>query len=1031
MSSLSEKLAQLRAKTQGQQPQQAQPQAPAQPQQQPKPQQQPSPQQQQQPQQSAAPAKEAEQKAPPPKPQQPAATAPAVTTEQPKRMFSKLGAALTKQRPGLMGRGKAPTPEHKEVKPAAPTPEGPVQRVKNPAASTIEVSFHVQRQPVTMPKEQYDKLVQEIQEQLYETLDPSAMGELEDDQVKAHLKQQADAMLTERNVRFTRPERDQFLQDIVDEMTGYGPLQPLLKDPDISDILVNGAKRVFIERAGILYLTDVQFRDNEHLRAMIDRIVSYVGRHVDESTPMCDARLPDGSRVNTVIPPLSLDYPSLCIRKFRADAVNAGDLVNKFRTLTEDMIMVLQACVRARLNILISGGGGSGKTTLLNIMSGFIPVDERIVTLEDSAELALQQPHVVRLETRPPNIEGEGEVTQYDLLRNCLRMRPDRIILGEVRGREALDMLQAMNTGHEGSMSTVHANTPRDSLSRLETMIAMGGVDLPQSAMRQQIASAIDLVIQINRYPDGTRKIASISEVLGMEGETVTMQDIFIFERRGLDEQGVVLGRHLPTGVQPRFLLRLKAAGMQLPGAMFLPDASPEDKTTGLVFKKVEVDKSKFNEPTYRVLKQGTSSSAEQYNKLKNSIQRKLYDKLDSSVLASLGHGELSNHIAQEAAKLLDESGISMNRREREQFIHDVTDEMIGFGPLEPLLRDPAVSDILVNGCNQCYVEVGGKLKLTDVKFNDNAHLMHVIDKIVTLIGRHIDEGSPMCDARLPDGSRVNAIIPPLAVDYPSLSIRKFKRDALSIEHLVYSFRSISEEMAIAFEACVKGRLNILISGGTGAGKTTLLNILSSFIPADERIITIEDSAELQLQQMHVVRLETRPPNIEGKGAVTGYDLLRNAMRMRADRIIVGEVRGREALDMLQAMNTGHEGSMSTVHANTPRDALSRLETMISMAGIELPQRAMRQQIASALHLIVQGTRLSDGSRKLTYFSEVLGMEGEAVIMQDLFLFEREGIDENGKVKGKFVATGVQPRFLSKLKAAGIPLPMSIFMPPK
>jgi len=353
---------------------------------------------------------------------------------------------------------------------------------------------------------------------------------------------------------------------------------------------------------------------------------------------------------------------------------------------------------------------------------------------------------------------------------------------------------------------------------------------------------------------------------------------------------------------------------------------------------------------------------------------------------------------------------------------------MMGFGPLEPLLKDPQVSDILVNGADQVYVERRGKLELTDVEFSDDEHVMHVIERIVVSIGRHIDEGSPMCDARLPDGSRVNAIIPPLAFDYPVLSIRKFRTDALSMEELVGRFGSLSREMATLLEACVKGRLNILISGGTGSGKTTLLNILSGFVPTEERIVTIEDSAELQLQQPHVVRLETRPANIEGKGAVDQYGLLRNSLRMRADRIILGEVRGKEALDMLQAMNTGHEGSMSTIHANSPRDAISRLETMIAMGGLELPPRAMRQQIASAIDVIVQGNRFADGTRKLTYISEVLGMEGDMVTMQDLFVFERQGIGRDGKVLGRFVPTGVQPRFLQRLSAAGIRVPADLFV---
>ena len=637
----------------------------------------------------------------------------------------------------------------------------------------------------------------------------------------------------------------------------------------------------------------------------------------------------------------------------------------------------------------------------------------------------------MRLETRPPNIEGEGEVTQYDLLKNSLRMRPDRIILGEVRGKEALDMLQAMNTGHEGSMSTIHANTPRDAISRLETMIAMGGVELPQRAMRQQIASAIDVIVQVNRFSDGTRKLTSLSEVTGMEGDTVTMQDIFLFEQEGLDDDGTVLGGHIPTGVQPRFVERFRTIGIDLPGAIFLPQDTMEHTPDILEPAKGQLgdEAGQMENPvTYEADRRKVSLSPERYKQLKKRIQRQLYDELDSTALAELGEDELETHIKKAAARLAGDSKINLNRGERAQLIDDLTHEMTGFGPLEPLLQDPEVSDILVNGADQTYVEVGGKLEKTDVKFNDDDHLLHVIQRIVTTVGRHIDPGTPMCDARLPDGSRVNAIIPPLAIDYPSLSIRKFKTDALSVYDLVERFGSMSREMAKLLQACVHARLNILISGGTGAGKTTLLNILSNFIPKNERIVTIEDSAELQLQLPHVVRLETRPSNIEGRGEVTQYDLLRNSLRMRPDRIILGEVRGEEALDMLQAMNTGHEGSMSTIHANTPRDALSRMETMIAMGGTDLPQRAMRQQVASAIDLIVQGNRFSDGTRKQTYISEVLGMEGDTITMQDLFLFESRGIDEEGNVKGEFVSTGVQPRFLPRLRQSGADVPSDLFV---
>ncbi len=919
-------------------------------------------------------------------------------------------------------------PKAASSKRAAPVLSLRERRLSQEAA--LVPTFLVERGKISLPIEECNKLKARILDHLYEVLDLSAMGKLERGQVEEHIRREATPLLAEAAVNLNHREQEQFIHDIIDEMLGYGPLEPLLKNASISDILVNGSKLIYVERSGMLELTDVTFRDDEHLMQTMSRIVRNVGRHIDEGSPMCDARLPDGSRVNVIIPPLALDYPSLCIRKFQTDALGMEKLVNTFGTLTDEIALTLEACVKTRLSLLISGGGGTGKTTLLNILSSYIPPDERIVTIEDSAELQLQQSHVVRLETRPPNLEGEGEVAQYDLLRNSLRMRPDRIILGEVRGKEALDMLQAMNTGHEGSMSTIHANTPRDAISRLETMIAMGGLDLPQSAMRQQIASALDLILQIDRFPDGSRRLTSLCEVLGIEGETVTMQEIFTFERQGVDADGRVVGRHVPTGVQPRFMLGMKGAGIELPPAIFLPEETVQREPGLLVPVKTKMASRRHTSenPTYRVERSAVSITAERYDKIKSIIQRQLLDAMDAATLAELGEGEIGAHVRKAAAELLEESGFTLNRGEREQLVQDIADEMMGYGPMEPLLKDPEVSDILVNGPDQTYIERGGKLELTDVKFSSDDHLMHVIERIVTSVGRHIDEGSPMCDARLPDGSRVNAIIPPLAVDYPALSIRKFKADALSIGDLVDRFGSASKGMALLLEACVKGRLNILISGGTGSGKTTLLNILSAFIPHQERVITIEDSAELQLQQPHVVRLETRPPNIEGKGEVTQYGLLRNSLRMRADRIILGEVRGKEALDMLQAMNTGHEGSMSTIHSNSPRDALSRLETMIAMGGLDLPPRAMRQQIASAMDVVVQGNRFADGTRKLTCISEVLGMEGDTVTMQDLYVFRREGIDEDGKVMGKFVPTGVQPRFLSRLAANGIHLPANLLI---
>jgi pilus assembly protein CpaF len=419
-------------------------------------------------------------------------------------------------------------------------------------------------------------------------------------------------------------------------------------------------------------------------------------------------------------------------------------------------------------------------------------------------------------------------------------------------------------------------------------------------------------------------------------------------------------------------------------------------------------------------------TSNKNFEELKRLIHSKLVDKLDLSRVSDLTGDTLRREIRLVVERLCDTENPLLNRMERERLIDEVLDETFGFGPLEMLLKDPTISDILINGPHKIYVERRGKLEKTDVKFRDNDHLMQIIDRIVSKVGRRVDETSPMVDARLPDGSRVNAIIPPLALDGPTMSIRRFGTNPLKLEDLL-NFKAFTPEMAMLMEACIKARLNIIISGGTGCGKTTLLNTLSSFIPHDERIVTIEDAAELQLQQDHVVRLETRPPNIEGKGAVNTRDLVRNALRMRPERIIIGECRGGESLDMLQAMNTGHAGSMTTLHANTPRDAQARLETMIMMAGMELPMKAMRQQICSAVDIIIQANRLQGGPRKITSVTEVMNMEQDVIIMQDIFRFKQLGIDQNGRAFGQFEATGVRPSFVSRLEAAGIKLPSNLF----
>jgi pilus assembly protein CpaF len=415
------------------------------------------------------------------------------------------------------------------------------------------------------------------------------------------------------------------------------------------------------------------------------------------------------------------------------------------------------------------------------------------------------------------------------------------------------------------------------------------------------------------------------------------------------------------------------------------------------------------------------------FDELKRLIHSKLVDKLDLSRVSDLAGDTLRREIRLVVERLCDTENPLLNRMERERLIDEVLDETFGFGPLEMLLKDPTISDILVNGPHKIYVERRGKLEKTDVKFRDNDHLMQIIDRIVSKVGRRVDETSPMVDARLPDGSRVNAIIPPLSLDGASMSIRRFGANPLKLEDLL-NFKAFTPEMAMLMEACIKARMNIVISGGTGSGKTTLLNTLSSFIPQEDRVVTIEDAAELQLQQDHVVRLETRPPNIEGKGAVNTRDLVRNALRMRPERIIIGECRGGESLDMLQAMNTGHSGSMTTLHANSPRDAQARLETMIMMAGMELPIKAMRQQISSAVDVIIQANRLQGGPRKITTITEVMNMEQDTIIMQDVFRFKQLGIDQNGRAYGQFEATGVRPAFVQRLEAAGIKLPSNLFM---
>ena len=429
-------------------------------------------------------------------------------------------------------------------------------------------------------------------------------------------------------------------------------------------------------------------------------------------------------------------------------------------------------------------------------------------------------------------------------------------------------------------------------------------------------------------------------------------------------------------------------------------------------------------------MKQSKGEVTTHYQELKDRLHQRVIELLDLNAMSTMSQDMVQAQLTKLIEQLLQQETVPLNQRERNQITQDILHEVLGLGPLEPLLSDSSINDILVNGHKQVFVERSGKLELTSVLFKDDAHLMKIIEKIVSRVGRRIDESVPMVDARLADGSRVNAIIPPLAIDGPSLSIRKFSRDPLQLYHLVEK-RSLTPEIGELLKAIVQSRLNVLISGGTGTGKTTLLNIMSGFIPNNERIVTIEDAAELQLRQDHVVRLETRPANIEGKGEIAQRELVKNALRMRPDRIIVGEVRGAESLDMLQAMNTGHDGSLTTVHANSSRDALTRIETLVSMAGINLGTKAMRHYLSSALDVIIQIARLSDGTRKLISLQEVVGMEGDLITLQELFVFQQTGLDENRKVKGRFKATGIRPKFYERIAAKGVTLPANLFDPQK
>ncbi len=793
----------------------------------------------------------------------------------------------------------------------------------------------------------------------------------------------------------------QTLQSLVEaEVLGYGPLDPLLADPEVREIMVNGPSRIYVERQGRMEETAGAFRDQDHVMRIIERILSPLGRRVDESTPMVDARLPDGSRVNIVVPPLSLVGPTITIRKFEREALTIDDLI-RFGTLTPPAAAFLAACVRGRLNIIVAGGSATGKTTLLNVLSSYIPEDERILTIEDAAELQLHQRHVVPLESRPPNIEGKGQVTIRDLVINALRMRPDRIVVGECRGGEALDMLQAMNTGHEGSMTTLHANDPQEALLRLETMVLLAGTELPSWAILEQIGEAVQLIVHMERAPDGSRRILQIVELGRRTEEKIQMRPIF-----GFSDQA---GRLEPTGTVPLFLGRLHERGIEIPAALF---GGPADDPSIQPFVDHWLH---LRDPKPSPPAGGTRLDWPTRYRLSDRVKDWLVMQtgLDTALVRG---SEATATISRGLDTVLQQENLVLARADRQALQSLVEAEVFGYGPLDPLLADPQISEVMVNGTSSVYVERQGRIEETAVAFRDREHLMRIIERILSPLGRRIDESTPMVDARLPDGSRVNIIIPPLALIGPTMTIRKFEREPLTIDDLI-RLGTLTPAAADFLAACIRGRLNLIVSGGTGSGKTTLLNVLSSFIPEEERIVTIENAAELRLNQRHVISLEARPPNIEGRGEVTIRDLVINALRMRPDRIVVGEVRGGEALDMLQTMSTG--SSLTTLHANDPREALLRLETMVMLAGFDLPIRAIREQIALAIDLFVHLRRMPDGRRRIVQISEITGLAEREIVLQDIYRFHTTEVRED-EVLGWLEPTGVVPRAVEKLRRRGL-----------
>ena len=796
-------------------------------------------------------------------------------------------------------------------------------------------------------------------------------------------------------------KRRSFAELVVQDMIGLGMLEPLLEDDTLEEIMVLGVnKRVYVyHRKYGMCKTNIIFEDEDDIINLITKIARSIGRRIDAKMPLLDARLPDGSRVNATIPPVSLDGPSLTIRKFRVSPYTIVDLID-FGTLSSDVAAFLWLVVEGfgakPVNLLISGGTSSGKTTTLNCMGSFIPSSERVVTIEDTAELRLPVEHWVRLETRPPNIEGKGEVNMDLLLKNALRMRPDRIVVGEVRGREANTLVAAMNTGHDGSLGTVHANSARETITRLTN---------PPMGVPMVMLPSLNMILMQNKFTyDGkmVRRITEIAEILGMRDGDVDMSVIYAWDPR--DDRVKPTGRSVLAlkkianlkGVSleeiqeeierrkrvidymvRKGLRRIKEVGEVINEYYINPDALLSKIEEGLYEAPVPRERVLEEGKRYRIVKRDNEKTPRYIIPVPDISfsDRELLAEVEATVISEIEVDPTAIKDKEKAEELLtrrvleviQDSYPDLSPATRKAFARMIVPNMLGYGLIDYLLRDDELEEIMVVGTDKpVYVHHRGYGPCkTNIVFKEDRDILRIIEKIARSVGRRIDRAVPLMDARLPDGSRVNATIPPISLNGPTITIRKFKKDPLTVINLI-EFGTFTPEVAAYLWLVVEGMGvspgNILAAGGSSSGKTTTLNCLASFIPSTERVITIEDTAELQLPIEQTIRLETRLPNIEGEGEITMDDLVKNALRMRPDRIVVGEVRGIEARTLFTAMNTGHDGCMGTIHANSARETITRLTNPpMNVPSVMLP----------ALDVIIMQDKISIGGRVMRRIIEI------------------------------------------------------------